>query len=386
MPAGANKPLKSDYCSKPVPGRYNAETGTYGIRLCGKCRKCKKRQRDWELSTTVALMRAPKVPYRIDSLTVTPMITRCKAWDGEGSTCDCRKCIRYRQEMAEQEARQQQMVEAFTREIRAVYPGRSDFGDNGEGSSYLQNRRDQPLCLPIASVAQLLTKAAAENDDHPLSQDWISAPLGTKELYGTLLEMGRQELITGSPVARVRLPEVAPEKIEWLVKGNGCPLIKVEDGYATLLRDREPAENPRYPGCPQGVNPKAGKTMGEKLETAIAIVMASSWGKKLSHVDITRVINTAEMRELLDLGEYRYAGYNAVCEAIKKMVREGRIRRVRSAVHYRKNHHWAVESNAEYDPCFLLSPEHDRVVSGAVRAALTAKMEELRERLREEAA
>ena len=52
-----------------------------------------------------------------------------------------------------------------------------------------------------------------------------------------------------------------------------------------------PAELPRYPGVPQGVEPKAGKSLGAKLDDLINLVRSCPDGNELTQRETGEVIN-----------------------------------------------------------------------------------------------
>lgn len=299
--------------------------------------------------------------------------------------CQCRGCLRWRKDLAAQAEEQQRALAAFKAKL-SVPPAQDD-SSRREGDLLIieKNGADLRFFLPIRSVSQLDSKLYAEQDDHPRSQDWLEAPEGTREVYAQLAELARAALLAGSGVARVKIanPEKMKAQLEWLCKGNGAPLIEMEGSrFARLLRDpvAEPAS--QYPGCPEGVNPKAGKTFNGRLDTLVYLVRSTSWGEKLTQAELTRVINSEEFRTLYCLHEYRYASKRAVSMVHCKAMRDGTMRIVKQAVHYRQNHQWRLESAAVYHTNLTLLPAQEDDIKRCIETALKARTEEVREKLR----
>lgn len=134
----------------------------------------------------------------------------------------------------------------------------------------------------------------------------------------------------------------------------------------------------RYPGCPEGVNPKVGKYWGDRLDVALAWVRSTDWGSKLSNVDVCRTLNSGLFRDLFDLHEYRYVSESNVCNAVVRARKDGSIRLVKSAVQYRQGHMWKTEHPAVYATSLKLLPSQAAQVEACIKDAITAKVEELR--------
>jgi hypothetical protein len=81
------------------------------------------------------------------------------------------------------------------------------------------------------------------------------------------------------------------EQLAWLLHGNGAPLIEYHGGLIHLLSDPESPELPRYPGVPPDMEPKAGKSLGAKLDDLIIHVRSCPGGDQLTQREVAQVLN-----------------------------------------------------------------------------------------------
>jgi hypothetical protein len=171
------------------------------------------------------------------------------------------------------------------------------------------------------TVRRVEAKLKAEQDIHPRSIDWFRAPPGAMELYSDLADLGIESLKAGAEFAQLdaSLPCASlggawRQQLEWLLHGNGAPLIEYHGGLVYLLSDPVYAELPRYPGVPEGVNPKAGKSLGEKLDHLIVLVRSCPGGDALTQREVAAVINHPWFRATFGLEEYRYVSVSAMSQ------------------------------------------------------------------------
>jgi hypothetical protein len=189
-----------------------------------------------------------------------------------------------------------------------------------------------PLGLrPLRTERQILAKHKAENDPHPKSRDWDGAPEGAMECYEALIDSAIRAVGSGAPLAQVKT-EGCPafqfsgpwrEQLEYLLHGDGVPLIELAGGLITLLGDPESDPKPAYPGVPEGVNPKAGKSFGTKLDDLILIIRSCEGGDKLTQREIATIINHASFREAFGLNEHRYASVGSLSKHHVKLRKKG---------------------------------------------------------------
>jgi hypothetical protein len=173
----------------------------------------------------------------------------------------------------------------------------------------------------LDTVRRVEAKLKAEQDTHPRSIDWFGAPPGAMELYSDLADLGIESLKAGAEFAQLdaSLPCASldgpwRQQLEWLLHGNGAPLIEYHGGLAYLLSDPVAAELPRYPGVSDGVNPKAGKSLGEKLDHLIVLVRSCPGGDELTQREVAEVINHPWFRETFGLEGYRYVSVSAMSQ------------------------------------------------------------------------
>ena len=207
----------------------------------------------------------------------------------------------------------------------------------------------------LDTVRRVEAKLKAEQDTHPRSIDWSGAPPGAMELYSDLADLAIESLKAGAEFAQLdtSLPCASlggpwHQQLEWLLHGNGAPLIEYHGGLVYLLSDPVPAELPRYPGVPEGVNPKAGKSLGEKLDHLIVLVRSCPGGDALTQREVAEVINHPWFRETFGLEEYRYVSVSAMSQHHVKLRKAGTIRIIAPAVRYREGHIWHLDQAAQY--------------------------------------
>ncbi len=225
-----------------------------------------------------------------------------------------------------------------------------------------------PLRLrPLRTERQILAKHKAENDPHPKSRDWDGAPEGAMECYEALIDSAIRAVEGGAPLAQVRTegcPAWQPdgpwcEQLAYLLHGDGVPLIELAGGLITLLGDPESDPKDPYPGVPEGVNPKAGKSFGTKLDDLILIIRSCEGGDKLTQREIATIINHASFREAFGLNEHRYASVGSLSKHHVKLRKKGTIRIIEKAVRYRENRQWRLESAARYKTCLHLPEDNE---------------------------
>lgn len=214
----------------------------------------------------------------------------------------------------------------------------------------------------LDTVRRVEAKLKAEADAHPRSLDWARAPEGTRDLYQDLGEIAIEALKAGAELAQidwvnedgeVSRPALAlggpyREQLEWLLHGNGAPLAEYHGGLILLLSDPESAELPRYPGVPPDTEPKAGKSLGEKLDHLIVLVRSCPGGDQLTQREVATVINSPGFRRDFKLTEYRYVSVSAMSQHHVKLRKAGTIRIIAPAVRYREKHLWHLEKAARY--------------------------------------
>lgn len=379
------KSTTSQYCTKVRKGRAWSP--------CGSCGGCRKHMAQVTADFNRAFARGDRAAMglRKDLITrETPLRSPGRAPEvcTERPGCICTACRAWTDASRERQAQLAKALAGF-RSKMDIIPGQEDFGakffDRDSGWIYLQNGDDLQVCLPITTAGQLRSKMSAEHDNNPKSQDWADAPGRARDVYDSFAEQVRTLLESGSSDPRIEtVPGKFDAELEWLSQGNGAPLLVRDGRFIRLLRDPVSTEpQPRYPGCPPGVNPKAGRTLGEKGRMIILWIRSTSWGSRLTQRDSMRVANSAECRELFQITDCRYMSETTCSNIHVALRKEGLIRVVQGAVHYRRNHHWALESAAVYSTVLGLLPEQETAISICIRAALAAKSGELRERLKE---
>ena len=246
----------------------------------------------------------------------------------------------------------------------------------------------------LGTVARVAAKLKAEADAHPWSLDWAQAPGGTRDLYEDLGEIAIEALRAGAPLAQavwvnddgeaVR-PAFAPggpyrEQLEWLLHGNGAPLIEYHGGLVYLLSDPESAELPRYPGVPPDEEPKAGKSLGTRLDDLIILVRSCPGGDQLTQREVATVINHPWFRKTFKLEEYRYASVSAMSQHHVKLRKAGTIRIISPAVKYREHHLWHLEKAAVYQTGlrFMDGNELAPLISHGISLALERDADQLK--------
>lgn len=285
-------------------------------------------------------------------------------------------------ERQEHEAR---MAEAFGQaaDARDVSAGqevfllleRDESAEGVEKSSDLGEYAPEPtaapglVMLPPRTVKQCLAKYRAECDPHPKSaRDWGTAPEGTRDqCYRAMIDAGIRAIEAGAPLAQFstrgcpsfQLSGPWREQIEWLLHGDGVPLIEMAGGVIKLLGDPRSEPKTPYPGVPEGVNPKAGKSMGPKLDDLINIVRSCKDGDSLTQRGIATIINHASFREALGLGEYRYVSVGSISKHHVGMRKNGSLRITEKAVRYREKRQWRLELPARYKTNLRLPDAHE---------------------------
>ena len=233
-------------------------------------------------------------------------------------------------------------------------------------------------------------KLRAEQAAHPKAIDWFGAPPGAQELYSDLAGLGIESLKSGAPLAQIdaSLPCASlsgpwREQLEWLLTGNGVPLIEYHGGLFFLLSDPVPAELPRYPGVPEGVNPKAGRSFGEKLDDLMTLVRSCPGGEPMTQREVGAVINHEWFRETFGLGEYRHVSVSALSQHHVKLRKRGTFRIIAKAVRYRRGHTWHLDQSAVYRTGLTFSPDDKllRLLHHGIVTALGVDWKRVRHRL-----
>jgi hypothetical protein len=242
----------------------------------------------------------------------------------------------------------------------------------------------------LDTVRRVEAKLKAEQNAHPKSVDWFGAPLGARELYSDLAAMGIESLKAGAPLAQLdaSLPCASldgpwREQLEWLLTGNGAPLIECHGGLVYLLSDPVPAELPRYPGVPEGVEPKAGKSLGGKLDDLMTLVRSCPGGEALTQREVATVINNEWFRETFKITEYRYVSVSAMSQHHVKLRKAGTIRIIAKAVRYREGHIWHLDQAAVYRTGLTFSPDDEllHLLRHGIVTALGVSWRRVRHRL-----
>jgi hypothetical protein len=218
----------------------------------------------------------------------------------------------------------------------------------------------------LATVRRVEAKLKAEQDTHPLSIDWFGAPPGAMELYSDLADLSIESLKAGAEFAQLdaSLPCASidgpwRQQLEWLLHGNGAPLIEYHGGLVYLLSDPVTAELPRYPGVPDWIEPKAGKSLGEKLDHLIVMVRSVPGGEAMTQREEAEVINNAWFRKTFGLEEYRYVSVSAMSQHHVKLRKRGTIRIIAPAVRYREGHIWHLDQSTVYRTGLRFSPDDE---------------------------
>lgn len=267
----------------------------------------------------------------------------------------------------------------------------------------IQDARDVKKCFDLRkvdeqrfldTVPRVEAKLRAEQDSHPRSLDWFEAPSRTMEVYEDLIDLGIESLKAGAEFARVQwvnedgevtLPIAQlngpwREQLEWLLHGNGAPLIQYHGGLLCLLSDPWSPELPRYPGVPPDEEPKAGKSFGTRLDNLILIIRSCKGGDYLTQREVAEVINNPWFRQAFGLEEYRYISVSAMSQHHVKLRKRRTIWIIEKAVRYREKHRWHLESAARYGTClsFAEGNELPPLVTRGIRTALEDDMDDLK--------
>jgi len=243
---------------------------------------------------------------------------------------------------------------------------------------------------------ELNRKFEAENDDHPLSQDWSLAPAGTRKLYQKIFGKAVHAILAGEGEARFRWSDVRREgsdrqkaQFEWLCKGNGAPLIEhVEGDIWRMLKDPSTWPHGPYPGWDpevQGEPVWTKKCVGKRLPQLVFLIRSHFGGAEMKVREVAAVINQPCFREAFGIEDCRAVSDGAVSKAQVSLRKEGMCRIVKPAVHYRQNHHWKMESAAVYRTGLELSETDPlrAMISEAIASREAQKKAEREERQRE---
>ena len=125
----------------------------------------------------------------------------------------------------------------------------------------------------LDTVRRVEAKLKAEADPHPWSLDWAGAPEGTRDLYEDLGEAGIESLKAGAELAQVDWAEPGGavtrpayalsgpwrEQMQWLLHGNGAPLIEYHGGLIYLLSDPVTAEKAGIPASRPASTPRPAR-------------------------------------------------------------------------------------------------------------------------------
>jgi hypothetical protein len=144
-----------------------------------------------------------------------------------------------------------------------------------------------------------------------------------------------------------------------------------------------PAELPRYPGVPEGVNPKAGKSLGEKLDHLIVLVRSCPGGDALTQREVAEVVNHPWFRETFGLEEYRYVSVSAMSQHHVKLRKAGTIRIIAKAVRFREGHIWHLDQAAVYRTGLKFAEDDEllRLLIHGIMTALGVRWKRVRHRL-----
>ena len=254
------------------------------------------------------------------------------------------------QELAEAKAR---LLAAFSPE--GISAGRASVRSNEENPFIYSSEQSPELgfCHLLTAAEELRAKRKAELDEHELSKDWLGRRK-ERDCY----EWAITEAIIGKEVRRDQiedqvwaiLTEVAP---------NGAFLCR-EDEHGVVqfysdpdgnmlaeLLGGEPEPHPEYPGCPEEINPKAGRYLGQLGEIAVMKAWQEHAGKRTTDRTIARWVN--EHREMLGLQGRRYLSADNAGRIRRMLFERGDLLLVMKEEHYRKMHKWRTLAGA-YEP------------------------------------
>lgn len=234
--------------------------------------------------------------------------------------------------VAARAAEDQRLIQQFTDVLAAhgVFPPQRESTDAGE------NAPDQHFCRLLASPEAMRSKFLAEADRAPESVDWKDAPEGAWDAYSymhVLAQAGERIQVDLSDQVRAFLTRT---------RVNGAQLIELDGEEIRLLTDpvEERTTREQYPGCPEGVNPRAGYSLAARGDDALVAAWAMLDGLRVSVEPMLRLINSGKFRELHGLVSCRYASRDWYKKAMARVRAAGLLVKKEPERHYRKMHVW----------------------------------------------
>jgi hypothetical protein len=108
------------------------------------------------------------------------------------------------------------------------------------------------------------------------------------------------------------------------------------------IRPSKKTKPPAYPGAPEGIDPRQGNAIPrDKLAEMITVIRSSHPDEKLTHMQVTVIINSEEIRERFGLTEQdRYARYDNVRDESAKLKRDGVLKGPEKQSAKRYGHAW----------------------------------------------